>query len=146
CPAADVVPIRSNAEVDEERGREHARVTDDRSLCKADFVDEGDRENEHPRDDEAGDEAEGENDLPHGGMVGVRGRLTATGYPSPQFATIARRDDFARITLSGDDTSLFRELHGLGAPPGAQLGKEVRRVCLHGILAHEEALGDLAIA
>src|SRR5687767_1131243 len=52
----------------------------------------------------------------------------------------------AKITLSGDESRLFRELDCLSATPSGQLVEQPGGVRLHGILADEEALGDLAVA
>ena len=47
---------------------------------------------------------------------------------------------------SGDQAGFLAELHGLCAPPGAQLVKQAARVRLYGIFADKDALRDLASA
>src|SRR5918999_3805236 len=48
--------------------------------------------------------------------------------------------------LSGDEPSLFRELHCLCAPLRVELVEDTSRVRLDGVLADVEPLGDLAVA
>src|SRR5437867_11498675 len=49
-----------------------------------------------------------------------------------------------KITLSGDQSSLLRDLDGLRPPLGAQLIEQAARVRLHRVLANEEFLGDFS--
>src|SRR5689334_17054694 len=51
-----------------------------------------------------------------------------------------------KITLSGDDSRLFRALHSLRSPLSGEFVEHAARVSLHRILAHEQPLGDFAIA
>ena len=46
---------------------------------------------------------------------------------------------------SGEQAGSQAELDGLGPPPGSQLVEQPARMCLDGVLADEEALGDLAV-
>src|SRR5437762_6992872 len=64
-------------------------------------------------------------------------------FASPFRVIFAKR---RQIILSGDQSELFRDLNGLSAAAGVELGEETAGMGLHRILTHEELFGDLAVA
>jgi hypothetical protein len=147
-----VVPVAADAEVDQQERRHHDGVAESHAVAGADLVCEEKRAAHKDGDDEAGDEAEGEDDFFHVRLL-VRVRmelLCGTTGPdvvilSDDFAGMERKSCF-RVTRSGQEAQFFAALNGLGAAGGAELVEDAGTVRLDGVLRNEKLRGDLAIA
>ena len=147
-----VVAVAADAEVDQQERRHHDGVAESHAVAGADLVGEQKRAAHKDGDDEAGDEAEGEDGFLHVRLlvrVRMESRCGVTGPDvvilSDDFAGMERKSCF-RVTRSRQQAQFFAALDGLGAAGGSELVEGAGTVCLDGVFGNEKLRGDLAIA
>jgi hypothetical protein len=97
-----VVAVAADAEVDQQERRHHDGVAESHAVAGADLVSEQKGAVHQNRHDEAGDEAEGENDFLHGRLLAHTRMESRCGVTGPDVVILS--DDFAGM----EEKSCFR--------------------------------------